>query len=112
MVGAKGFDLGSMKSRFEEARSDPELDLGHTKDWRRVAIVADANFVLRRSFPVFARVIPVETKLFESRRRSRSPHLAHRVDGPKTQDSQVFGPSSRTPATRAMLRVIRDVGAR
>jgi SpoIIAA-like len=64
MVGAKGFDLGSMKSRFEEARSDPDLDLGHTKDWRRVAIVADANFVLRRSFPVFARVIPVETKLF------------------------------------------------
>jgi hypothetical protein len=64
LVGAKGFDLGSLKARFEEARKDPDLDLGHRKDWRRVAIVADANFMLRRSFPVFARVIPVETKLF------------------------------------------------
>jgi hypothetical protein len=65
MVGAKGFDLGSLKARFEEARSDPDLDLGHRKDWRRVAIVADANFVVRRSFPLFARVIPVEMRLFE-----------------------------------------------
>lgn len=64
MVGAKGFDLGSLKARFEEARKDPDLDLGHRKDWRRVAIVADANFMLRRSFPLFARVIPVEMKLF------------------------------------------------
>jgi hypothetical protein len=64
MVGAKGFDLGSLKSRFEEARQDPDLNLGHRQDWRRVAIVADANFVLRRSFPVFSRVIPVEMKLF------------------------------------------------
>jgi hypothetical protein len=64
MVGAKGFDLGSLKSRFEEARQDPDLNLGHRKNWRRVAIVADANFVLRRSFPVFSRVIPVEMKLF------------------------------------------------
>lgn len=64
MVGAKGFDLGSLKARFEEARRDPDLDLGHRKDWRRVAIVAEANFMLRRSFPLFARVIPVEMKLF------------------------------------------------
>jgi hypothetical protein len=64
MVGAKGFDLGSLKARFEEARRDPDLDLGHRRDWRRVAIVADANFMLRRSFPLFARVIPVEMKLF------------------------------------------------
>jgi hypothetical protein len=64
MVGAKGFDLGSLKARFEEARRDPDLDLGHRKDWRRVAIVADANFMLRRSFPLFSRVIPVEMKLF------------------------------------------------
>jgi hypothetical protein len=64
MVGAKGFDLGSLKARFEEARGDPDLDLGHRKDWRRVAIVADANFMLRRSFPLFSRVIPVEMKHF------------------------------------------------
>jgi SpoIIAA-like len=64
MVGAKGFDLGSMKSRFEEARSDPDLDLGHTKDWRRVAIVADAGLVFRRSFPLWSKVIPVDLKLF------------------------------------------------
>jgi hypothetical protein len=64
MVGAKGFDLGSLKARFEEARNDPDLDLGHRKDWRRVAIVADANFVLRRAFPVFSRGIPVDVKLF------------------------------------------------
>jgi len=64
MLGAEGFDLGSLKSRFEEARKDPDLDLGHRKDWRRVAIVADANFMLRRSFPLFSRVIPVEMKLF------------------------------------------------
>lgn len=65
MVGAKGFDLGSLKARFEEARKDPDLDLGHRDDWRRVAIVAEANFMLRRSFPVFARVVPVEMKLFD-----------------------------------------------
>jgi hypothetical protein len=64
IVGAEGFDLGSLKSRFEEARQDPDLNLGHRKDWRRVAIVADANFVLRRSFSVFSRVISVEMKLF------------------------------------------------
>src|SRR6185312_13308367 len=48
LVGAEGFDLGSLKSRFEAARKDPELDLGHSKDWRRVAVVAEANFLIRR----------------------------------------------------------------
>jgi hypothetical protein len=64
MVGAKGFDLGSLKSRFEEARKDPELNLGHTKDWKRVAIVADANFIFRAAFPAFSQVVPVDMKLF------------------------------------------------
>jgi hypothetical protein len=67
MVGAKGFDLGSLKSRFEEARKDPELNLGHTKDWKRVAVVADANFIFRAAFPAFSQVIPVEMKLFGSK---------------------------------------------
>jgi SpoIIAA-like len=65
LLGAKGFDLGSLKSRFEAARKDHELDLGHSKDWRRVAVVADANFLIRRLFPGLASVIPVEVKLFE-----------------------------------------------
>jgi hypothetical protein len=65
MVGEKGFDLASLKARFEDARKDPELDLGHSKDWRRVAVVAEANFIVRRLFPGIARVIPVEVKLFE-----------------------------------------------
>ena len=65
LVGGDGFDLGSLKSRFEMARKDPELDLGHSKDWRRVAVVADANFVIRRLFPGLAKVIPVEVKLFD-----------------------------------------------
>jgi hypothetical protein len=65
LVGAKGFDLGSLKSRFEAARKDTELDLGHSKDWRRVAVVADANFLIRRLFPGLASVIPVEVKLFD-----------------------------------------------
>jgi hypothetical protein len=64
LVGAPGFDLGSLKARFEAARKDPELDLGHSKDWRRVAVVAEANFFIRRLFPGLAKVIPVETKLF------------------------------------------------
>jgi hypothetical protein len=64
MVGTKGFDLGSLKSRFEEARKDPELNLGHTKDWKRVAVVADANFLFRAAFPAFSQVIPVDMKLF------------------------------------------------
>ncbi|MBS1887070.1 MAG: STAS/SEC14 domain-containing protein [Actinobacteria bacterium] len=67
LVGAEGFDLGSLKGRFEALRSDPELDLGHSKDWRRVAIVADAGLLFRRSFPLVARVIPVDVKLFERR---------------------------------------------
>jgi hypothetical protein len=65
LVGAKGFDLGSLKARFEAARKDPELDLGHSKDWRRVAVIAEANFFIRRLFPGLAKVIPVEVKLFD-----------------------------------------------
>ena len=65
LVGAEGFDLGSLKARFEAARKDAELDLGHSKDWRRVAVVADANFLIRRLFPGVASVIPVEVKLFD-----------------------------------------------
>jgi hypothetical protein len=65
LVGAEGFDLGSLKARFEAARKDPELDLGHSKDWRRVACVAEANFFIRRLFPSLAKVIPVEVKLFD-----------------------------------------------
>ena len=64
LVATKGFDLMSFKSRFEDLRNDPELDLGHSKDWRRVAVVADANFLIRRLFPGLASVIPVEVKLF------------------------------------------------
>jgi hypothetical protein len=64
LIGAEGFDLGSLKARFEAARSDPDLDLGHSHDWRRVAVVADANFFIRQFFPGLAKVIPVEVKLF------------------------------------------------
>jgi hypothetical protein len=66
LVGAKGFDLGSLRARFEAARKDPdlELDLGHSRDWRRVAIVADTNFVIRAAFPAVAKAIPVDTRLF------------------------------------------------
>ena len=42
----------------------PELDLGNSKEWRRVAIVADANFIFRAAFPAFSKLVPVETKLF------------------------------------------------
>lgn len=65
LIGAEGFDLGSLKARFEAARKDPELDLGHSKDWRRVAVVAEANFFVRQLFPGIAKVIPVEVKLFD-----------------------------------------------
>ncbi len=64
LVATKGFDLMSFKSRFETLRNDPELDLGHTNDWRRVAIVADANFLFRAAFPAVSHLIPVETRLF------------------------------------------------
>jgi hypothetical protein len=64
LAAAKGFDLMTLKSRFEELRSDPELDLGHSNDWKRVAIVADANFLIRAAFPAIAQLVPVETKLF------------------------------------------------
>ena len=64
LAADKGFDLGSLKSRFEALRNDPELDIGHSKDWKRVAIVADANFIFRAAFPAVAKVIPVDVKLF------------------------------------------------
>jgi hypothetical protein len=64
LVAAKGFDLMSFKSRFEDLKNDPELDLGHSKDWKRVAIVADANFIFRAAFPAVAQMLPVEAKLF------------------------------------------------
>jgi len=65
LAAAEGFDLTTLKSRFEELRSDPELDLGHREDWRRVAIVADSGFLVRRLFPAIARAIPVDVKLFD-----------------------------------------------
>jgi hypothetical protein len=64
LAAEKGFDLGTLKSRFEELRSDPELDLGHGKDWRRVAVVADANFIYRAAFPALSQLVPVDVKLF------------------------------------------------
>lgn len=65
LVGAEGFDLGSLKARFEAARRDPEFDLGHREEWRRVAVVAEGNFLVRRLFPGLAKVIPVDVKLFD-----------------------------------------------
>jgi hypothetical protein len=65
LIGAEGFDLMSLKARFETVRKDPELDLGHSKDWRRVGVVAEANFLVRGLFPSLAKVIPVEVKLFD-----------------------------------------------
>jgi SpoIIAA-like len=64
LAAAKGFDLGTLKSRFEELRRDPELDLGHGNDWKRVAVVADANFIYRAAFPALSQVVPVDVKLF------------------------------------------------
>lgn len=64
LAADKGFDLGTLKSRFEELRSDPELDLGHSRDWKRVAVAAEANFIYRAAFPALSKVIPVEVKLF------------------------------------------------
>ncbi len=64
LVAAPGADLGSLKSRFQAAVSDPDLDLGHRRDWRRVALVADAGRLVRRSFPVWSRLVPVDVKLF------------------------------------------------
>jgi hypothetical protein len=64
LSAAKGFDLGTLKARFEDLRNDPELDLGHSKDWRRVAVAADANFIYRAAFPALSKLVPVEVKLF------------------------------------------------
>jgi SpoIIAA-like len=64
LAAEKGFDLGTLKSRFEELRRDPELDLGHGNDWKRVAVVADANFIYRAAFPALSQVVPVDVKLF------------------------------------------------
>jgi hypothetical protein len=64
LAADKGFDLGTLKSRFEELRNDPELNLGHSKDWKRVAIAADANFIYRAAFPALSQVVPVDIKLF------------------------------------------------
>jgi hypothetical protein len=64
LTAAKGFDLGTLKARFEDLRNDPELDLGHSKDWKRVAVAADANFIYRAAFPALSKLVPVEVKLF------------------------------------------------
>jgi hypothetical protein len=64
LAADEGSDLGSLRSRFEELRKDPELDLGHSKNWRRVAIAADANFVYRAAFSALSQLVPVEVKLF------------------------------------------------
>jgi len=63
-VGDEDFDLMSLKSRFETLRNDPSLQLGHSRDWKRIAVVADTNFIIRAAFPAIAKSIPVEVKLF------------------------------------------------
>jgi hypothetical protein len=63
-VGDEDFDLMSLKARFDTLREDPELNLGHSKDWKRIAVVAEANFIIRAAFPAIAKAIPVEVKLF------------------------------------------------
>jgi hypothetical protein len=64
LAADKSFDLGTLKARFEELRNDPSLDLGHSKDWKRVAIAAEANFIYRAAFPALSQVVPVDIKLF------------------------------------------------
>jgi stage II sporulation SpoAA-like protein len=64
LVAEPGVDLGSLKDRFQAALSDPDLDLGHRRDWRRVALVAEAGRLVRHSFPVWSRLVPVDVKLF------------------------------------------------
>lgn len=64
LAADKDFDLGTLKARFEDLRNDPELDLGHSKDWKRVAVSADANFIYRAAFPALSKLVPVEVKLF------------------------------------------------
>jgi hypothetical protein len=64
LVAGEGFDLMTLRTRFEDLKNDPSLDLGHSKDWKRVALVADANFLFRTAFPAVASMLPVEAKLF------------------------------------------------
>jgi hypothetical protein len=64
LVAAPGTDIGTLKSRFQAAVTDEELDLGHRRDWRRVALVADVGGLVRRSFPLWSRLVPVDVKLF------------------------------------------------
>lgn len=64
LVAAPGTDIGSLKSHFQAAVSDPDLDIGHRRDWRRVALVADVGGLVRRSFPLWSRLVPVDVKLF------------------------------------------------
>ncbi len=79
LAAAKGFDLVTLKSRFEELRNDPELDLGNSKEWRRVAIVADANFIFRAAFPAFAKLVPGRDQALRHRRRGRREVLGRRL---------------------------------
>jgi hypothetical protein len=61
LVTPPGF--GGSEARATADRVKDLANLGHRSDWKRIAVVTDSGW-LRRSSRLWARMIPVETKLF------------------------------------------------
>ena len=61
LVTPPGF--GGSEVRATADRVKGLANLGHRDDWRRIAVVTDSGW-LRRSSRLWARMIPVETRLF------------------------------------------------
>lgn len=67
------FGGADLKSLLDRARNDLEPGLGHRSDWKRIAIVTDSSW-LRRSSRLWTRMVPVETKVFETAEEPEARH--------------------------------------
>lgn len=100
-------DLGSLRNPLRSGPQGPELDLGTSEGWRRVAVVGDTKLCIRRLFPSAAKVIPIEVELFvrddETEARTRVGRRLSRPRGPVRPQGEEGSPGATTAESADMI---------
>jgi hypothetical protein len=64
LVTPPGFGSSDVPAVADLVRKSPESHLGHTRDWKRIAVVTESG-ALRRSSRIWTRMVPVDIKVFK-----------------------------------------------
>jgi hypothetical protein len=64
LVTPPGFGTSDVPAVADLVRKSPGSHLGHTRDWKRIAVVTESG-ALRRSARIWTRMVPVDIKLFK-----------------------------------------------